>query len=537
MKVVFVVIGAEQIGISQLSSILKNEGHEVALAFSPAMFDDRTNLDIPYLAKMFDDYGDVMKTIEREKPDVLAFSCLTATYQWLLRVARDGKVMFPNVKTVFGGVHISAVPDRAIARPEVDYVVVGEGDFCFPKILEAIEKGDRITPIPNTRFKAIDGSVIRGVQQGFVQDLDSLPFPDKAIWEDHIRIKDLYLIISSRGCPYTCSFCFNNFYVRLPEEKKGRYVRQRSVDHVMQELIWAKKRYDIQVVDFQDDIFTLSKPWVKEFCERYKKEIDRPFQILVHPKYFDDDMARWLKEAGCDWVQMGIQTMDEKFKHETLRRYEDSNHIVNGLNSMNHYGLKPKVDHMFGLPGEPIESQATALKVYAESTPRRISTFWTTFLPGTDMMKQALASGRITQEYAESLYEGEGFYFFRNEDNITDKHLVKTYQQYELIYKILPALPKSWRPKLQLKHVAWVTKTQARIISVIMDLYGGFRNQNPEYPAYIRHYWFHTTSFIRKRLGFGPGRATKPAKGTSEQAPKFVQVKQVSLEEMHKSVA
>jgi radical SAM superfamily enzyme YgiQ (UPF0313 family) len=522
MKVTFVVLGSEQLAISQLSAIAKRDGHTVGLAFSASLFHDRFNLEIPSLAKVFDDKTAMLDAIRRQAPDVLAFSCITATYQWMLEVAREAKDMFPDVKTVFGGVHVSAVPDRVIAKPEVDYVVVGEGDVAFPRILDAIAKGGPKEPIPNTRFKTPDGSVIRGLQQGFIQDLDALPHYDKMIWEDHIRVGDLYLTLATRGCPYTCSFCFNNFFSRLPEEKRGKYVRQRSVDHVMHELKWAKKRYNIKCVDFQDDVFTVSKSWIKEFTQRYKKEINLPFQCLIHPQYFDDDIARWMRDAGCVWIQMGIQTMDEKFKHENLRRYEDSDHIVKGLEAMERYGMKAKVDHMLGLPGEPIGSQATALKLYSEHTPKRIQTFWTCFLPGTDLMKQGVEQGLVTPEQAERLNEGEDFYFFRNEDNISNPELVKAYQNYEMIYKLLPVLPAFIKKKIQPHHVGWVPKTIARLIAVLLDLYIGFRNNNPEFAAYANHYLFHMSAFVRRKMGLKPAKAVKPKEDilpTAYQAP------------------
>lgn len=515
MKITFAVVGSEQLAISQLSAIAKRDGHKVGIAFSASMFHDRHNLEIPWLATIFDDRDQVIKAIREQQPDVVAFSCLTSTYQWSLDIAREVKQMFPNTKTIFGGVHISAVPDRVIKKPEVDYAVSGEGDHCFSTILKAIESEDFVTPIPNTRFKAKDGTVVRGVQQGFIQDLDDLPFYDKTIWEDHIRVGDLYLTMATRGCPYTCSFCFNNFFSKLPEEKRGKYVRQRSVDHVMAELKWAKERYNIKWVDFQDDVFTVSKPWIKEFCERYKNEINVPFQCLIHPQYFDDDMARWMSEAGCVWVQMGIQTMDEKFKHENLRRYEDSNHIVRGLEAMHRYGMKPKVDHMLGLPGEPIGSQATALQLYKEQTPSRIQTFWTCFLPGTDLMKQGIEQGLVSEEQAERLNEGIDFYFFRNKENISDHELVKTYQNYELLYKILPAMPGFIRKRLKPQHVNWVPLFMGRLVAALFDVYTGFRYENPEFAAYARHYLFHLYAFFKRKAGFSSAKATVPVKGSS----------------------
>ncbi len=511
MKVTFVALGSEQLGISQLSAIAKRDGHQVSLAFSASLFHDRFNLEIPSLGNFFDDRSEVINAIKQEKPDVLAFSCLTSTYQWMLGVAKEAKEIFPNVKTVFGGVHVSAVPDRTILKPEVDYAVVGEGDIAFPLILQAIANGGPGTePIPNTRYKTKSGIVIKGVQQGFVQDLDSLPFYDKVIWEDHIRIQDMYLTVATRGCPFTCSFCFNNFFARLPEEKRGKYVRQRSVDNVIHELKWAKKRYDIQWVDFQDDVFTVNKGWIKEFTDRYKKEVNVPFQCLIHPQYFDDEMASWMRKAGCEWIQIGIQTMDETFKHENLRRYEDSNHIVQALEAMHRYGIKPKADHMLGLPGEPIGSQATALKLYAEQTPKRIQTFWTCFLPGTDMMKQAVQQGILNEEQAERLNEGIDFYFFRNKENIKNPELVKIYQSYEFLYKVMPAVPAFLKQRLKPEHVSWMPNMATRVLASVFDVYTGFRHGNPEFAAYAKHYLFHLYSFFRRKMGFSRPKATVP---------------------------
>ncbi|CAM6004746.1 unnamed protein product [Sphagnum balticum] len=505
-----------------LSAVLKQQGHQVGLAYSASLFNDRFNLEIPALGNIFRDRRLVIQAIEEQQPDVLAFSCLTSTYQWALGIAREAKEMFPDIKTVFGGVHVSAVPDIVVVRPEVDFVVTGEGERAMPMILEELKKGLTNNPIPNTRYKAADGSVIRGLQQGFIQDLDLLPFADKVIWEDHIRLKDLYLIMASRGCPYKCSFCFNNFFHKLPEEKtKGnKYVRLRSVDHVIHELKWAKNRYGLKYVDFQDDIFTTNKFWVKEFADRYKKEINVPYQILVHPKYFDDETAKWLHESGCEWIQMGIQTMDEKFKHENLRRYEDSNHIVDALESMNKYGINPKVDHMLGLPGEPIGSQATALKLYKQYPPKRIQTFWTCFLPGTELLQQGIDQGIVSPEQALRLNEGEDFYFFRNQNNIKDAELVKAYRRYEILYKILPVLPAYIRQRIQAEHARWVPKFAAGFIASIFDIYIGFRHGNPEFHAYALHYLHHIRAFCWRIVGLKAPKAS-PVKDNSAQSPVY----------------
>lgn len=103
-----------------MSAIARREGHDVHLAFSASLFHDRFNLEFPRIAPYFDDTDQVISAIKTQHPDVLAFSTLTSTYQWMLDVARQAKKINPQIKTVFGGVHASAVPDLVIQRPQVD---------------------------------------------------------------------------------------------------------------------------------------------------------------------------------------------------------------------------------------------------------------------------------------------------------------------------------------------------------------------------------------------------------------------------------
>ncbi|MFA5260830.1 MAG: cobalamin-dependent protein, partial [Candidatus Omnitrophota bacterium] len=146
MRVMFVAIAYEQLGISMLSALAKQRGHEAQLAFSVALFNDRQHTSWHPIPRFFDDTRDVLKNIERFHPDVLAFSPLSGSYRWCLHVAERARTLLPEVKILFGGVHTTAVPDRVIARPEVDYICLGEGDVAFLKTLAAIEKKDDTSP-------------------------------------------------------------------------------------------------------------------------------------------------------------------------------------------------------------------------------------------------------------------------------------------------------------------------------------------------------------------------------------------------------
>jgi len=510
MRITFVALGWEQLGISLLSAIAKQEGHEVNLAFSVSLFNDRYNLSMPKMASFFDDRHQVLKTIERQRPNVLVFSPLTGSYQWMLGIAKDVKTTFPDVKVVFGGVHTSAVPDRVLAQPAVDYVCVGEGDVAFPRILKAILAGDTSVLIPNTRYKLPSGQIMKGAQTGFIQDLDSLPVFDKTLWEEYINIGDWYLTMASRGCPYRCTFCFNNFFAKLPEETSGKYVRQRSVEHMMYELRMAKKRYKLRFLEFEDDVFTVNKKWVKEFLYQYRKEIGIPFQCLTHPKYMDEDLARWLSDAGCQHVQMGIQTMDDEFKYQSIKRYEKSDHIYRAMEVMRKYKLHPKVDHMFGLPGEPMAAQEVAHKLYVQHPPYRIQTFWTNFLPGTELVQQALAKGLITSEEVERLNDGIDFDFYRDSAKVTDPQKRKKYKAYEVLFKLMPILPRFMRQNLSVSFLERLPISVCSFISFTADILIGLVMKNPDHFTYAKHYLYHIFRFCLGKVGIKISPSTIP---------------------------
>lgn len=498
LRVSFAAIGSEQLAIGLLSGILEDKGHETAVAFNACLFHDRSNLEIPWLSKYFDDRALFIKELKDQNPEVICFSCITSTFQWAIAVAEEMKTWNPDIKTIFGGVHVSAIPDRVIEKAPVDYVVAGEGEIAIQKIIDRIATGNTDPePIENTRFK-LDGEVVVGRQSAFFQELDTLPWFNKEIWENYLPMTGKYMTMASRGCPYRCTFCFNNFFAELPEtKKKGKYVRFRSVDHVLAELKWAIARYgDITFIDFQDDVFTANKKWLREFSERYRKEIGIPFQCLTHPKYMDEETAQLVSKAGCKWIQMGVQSMDEDFKNKHLLRYERSDNIREACRVMNKYGIRAKLDHMFGLPGEPLSAQAKALDLYREYVPSRIQTFWTCYLPGTDMMNEALENGTLSQEEAERLYEGDDFHFYRIGNDIVDSEKHKYYNAYEFIFKILPSLPKRLRLSIQPEHVFWIPKLVRKPIMFTADLVGGLRYRNPDFVGYLIHNLFHLKRFF-----------------------------------------
>ena len=516
MRVIFAAIGCEQLGVSLLAALLRARGHEVGLAFSAALFDDRYILHVPRLATWFDDTAAVVDSIVSQAPDIVAFSAITNTYRWMIEVAGRVKALRPEVVVVFGGVHATAVPELVANEAAVDYVCVGEGERALLALVDAIAAGGPRRPIDNLVFRNGAGTLIQGPIAGFFADLDSLPFGDKRIWEDYVRVGDLYMIMTSRGCPYRCTYCHNSFSAKLPDagRQRGKYCRRRSIEHVLAELEQARRRYRLHCVDFVDDIFTSDRGWLKQFLPRYRREIGVPFNCIAHAQHMDEEVASWLGEAGCEWVQLGIQTVDDVYKREQLGRRETLAEIERAMSALSRHHIKVKADHIFGLPGEPVANQRRAAAFYTEMTPARISTFWATYFPATEMTRRAHASGVIDDDDLAAIERGE-LAGYHDRGTVAPAQ-VALFRACELHFRLLPLLPRWLRRRVTVDAVGLLPARSAWLLGLVADAINGLRMGNHDHLSYAAHYLYHYYRQLCARLGVEPAPATSGARRGEE---------------------
>ncbi|MBN1470515.1 MAG: B12-binding domain-containing radical SAM protein [Syntrophaceae bacterium] len=475
MKIAFFNIAHEHVAIEILSAIAKKEGHTVRLLHTHTLFREGLTREFKRLANFFNyDRQLLFKQIEVYQPDLIAFSVVTYHYQLALYYAEICKNICPHAKIVFGGIHVSCVPDAVIANDFIDYVVIGEGEKAFTEIIRHIEKGCPPEPIVNTWYQSKEGNIIKGKQIGFLQDLDSLPHYDKDIWPDTPAFKHYYMTITSRGCPYNCSYCFNYFFRNIPDETSN-YIRRRSVQHVIEELTIARKKYDIRLIEFWDDIFILDKKWLKDFLEAYKKEIAVPFKCYIHVKLFDEEVAIWLKDAGCKWVDFGIQHINEEYRRTHLKRYETNADIANTLKILKKHGIVSFADYIVALPGDTIEHNEEARLFFLENMPDIIEPYWMSYHPKTDIIKRGYELDILNDETMKLIDQGnDPNSYFASALGSQDFH-----QEYYFIFKVLPSLPVFLRKKLTYnvsKKIPYFIKILFYIYSI---LYLGYKHKSP----------------------------------------------------------
>jgi len=341
MKVLFVTkeFDVEPLGIMYLSSVLKRAGHQVDVA----------------IAK------DVIAEMERFKPHIVGFSVMTGSQDIFIKLSREMKKSF-NILTIMGGPHPTFFPE-VIEEPSLDMICIGEGEGAMVDLANRIERGESLTDIKNLWIKK-ERNVYKNEVRHFAPNLDSIPFPDREITHKYSRGRKwpVSYFIGTRGCPYSCTYCFNHVYHKM-YEGKGKVVRHRSIGNLITEIKEVVRNHETKLVYFQDDTFTLNKNWLREFCERYKKEIKLPFHCHLRPNVVDEEIVTLLKEANCYSVHMAVEAADDYLRNVVLKRNMSEDEIDKAVELLHKYDIKFMLQNLVGLPGGSLDKDLETLKL------------------------------------------------------------------------------------------------------------------------------------------------------------------------------
>ncbi|MHC4923354.1 MAG: B12-binding domain-containing radical SAM protein [Planctomycetota bacterium] len=362
-------------GLVALSGVLKANGHDTKMIYAcDAIEPVPSSEEIAAMVREYD-------------PGLLAFSVMTQQYPWAVEQAKYLRKAFPEIPQAVGGVHITMVPDEAFEDQVFDYYCAGEGDYALLELVNRLEKGEDTTTTPNMRVWK-DGKKHFNPVLPF-PNLDTLPPLDYDLFDmgKVLHAKKGWLsILTSRGCPYKCTYCFNKEIVDLYRAEGGakspkEFLRKFPIPRIMEEIQMLRdKNPGISTVIFDDDLFTLDKPYVLEFCKAYKEaHPDLPFVVNCHVQVFDDEMACALKEAGCMIVKYGLESGSPRVRKEVLWRWMKNEKIAASFESAHRYDLHTSAFVMIGLPSESREEIEETIDLCAEVKMGRFR--WAVFFP------------------------------------------------------------------------------------------------------------------------------------------------------------
>lgn len=502
MNVVFVYAGFENLGIEYLSAVLKKAGHATRLAFDPRLFNDQF-ISIPGLRDLFDYSKLLLVDIIRYDPQLVAFSVVSSDYLWSLKVAAEIKRLRPEIKTVFGGVHPTGAADEVLRHPEVDFVVRGEGEGAIVELADALDAGSSTDGIRNLSFRDREGQPHHNPLRPLIDDLDSLPFPDRRLYLDLIPSYEVgYMLLTRRGCTYNCSYCHHSMLNKLyPESKKK--IRLRSVDNVMQELEQVHREHPFKSLRINDDLFSWNEKWLGEWSTRYTEKIGKPFMCFVSAGTTTEKVADHLKKANCFQVCIGVQSPTARVREEIFNRHEKDATISRALSLYKERRIRCSVDNIIGYPDQTTEELKNLVRFYAGGTVfGRVATFWLLYHPGTDIVDIAIKRGALSLSDIENIPREPDF----TANTIQGARHSKEYRRFHLLVLATHFLPKSaieWL--LKNNHYRRIPLINPSLIEIPMTLLAQDRH-DPARRHYFRrylHYWYKI--LLRKLTDNPPG--------------------------------
>lgn len=308
------------LGIAYIAAYLEKQGHEVELLDTVALGGKKPTTA---LGDVWVRYGitdeDVIKKIEKAKPDAVGITCMYTAYAGdAHRLAKLVKDNYPEMPVIFGGAHSSTFPELVLKDKNVDLVVQGEGEQTVLEIMKRLEKKEDILSSPGTVVRN-NGSITSNPPRGYISDLDTIPFPARHLLDmeryKNATMKEGYIlrrpsttIVTSRGCPGKCIFC-------TIHSVWGRKWRYRSAKNVVDEMEVLVNDYGIREIHWVDDSAGIKKSRVIEMCDeilRRKLDIKWATPNGIAHWTLDEHTLDKMKEAGCYRLTFGIESGNEE---------------------------------------------------------------------------------------------------------------------------------------------------------------------------------------------------------------------------------
>ncbi|MFA6989229.1 MAG: radical SAM protein, partial [Candidatus Gastranaerophilaceae bacterium] len=363
------------IGLACIASYLEQYGHTVKIIDMNA-----ENISIESLKNnnSFNDY------------DFIGITASTPLINKAYKIIEIIKAQINDkTKIILGGVHPSVLPEEAFEKSKIDYVIRGEGEQTFIEIVE----GKKLSQIKGLSFKE-KGVLIHNSNRELIKNLDELPLPAY-----HLLPMGKYRpalgayrqlpgigIITSRGCPGNCSFCFNIF---------GRSIRTRSSDSVMDEILLLYNTYKIREIAFYDDTFTVNKQRVIEICKKIiENKLKITWSCFARVDFIDEKILYYMKKAGCHQIMYGIESVSQEIL-DKINKKINKEKIINAVKISQKSGIHVRAAFMIGNPEETEKTIEESFEFAKELHPDLVVYNITTPYPGTKMYDWAEENGYL----------------------------------------------------------------------------------------------------------------------------------------------
>jgi len=346
----------------------------------------------------------VKEVLAKKKPDVIGFSVLHGNRWGAIDIARTAKQLNPKTQVVFGGIGATFLWEHLLTHfPEVDVVVLGEGEWTFLNLVRHFEKkqDQGLAQIRGIAYRE-NGKILKTAQPDPIRDLDGLPIPSKHFLYEHVS--------SSRGCAWNCSFCGSPQFW-------GRNIRWRSPENFVEELEMLFRK-GVSFFYFSDDTFTLDPKRVIEICKRIiEKNLKISWYAISRVDQVDEEMLYWMRRAGCIQISYGVESGSVKIR-KALGKPVKTEQIRRAFALTTRYGILSRAYFIYGAPGETWETIQETIDLMDEIKPLSAIFYILDVFPGTRLYSDLKKRHGITEDVW--LKRMEGIMYFETDSTMND---------------------------------------------------------------------------------------------------------------------
>lgn len=352
------------IGLAYLAAVIEQNGHELKVFDSLAL-----RLDHAGLGREFSLY----------QPDMVGITAVTPTAHSALFTAKIAKENVPNTTVVLGGPHATFLDKQILTEePAVDVIVRGEGELTIVELLLKLSEHASLDDIEGITFRK-NGEIIRTPDRPYIEKLDELPLPAYhylALKNYQFFGKTIIPILTSRGCPFQCSYCVSS-------RMAGKDFRARNPIKVVDELEWLKKEHNPGAFSFYDDAFTYDRERAVQICEEMiKRKINIPWDCQTRVDRISKEILVKMRAAGCQLVSFGAESgcqkiLDSVNKKTTIELNEKA------IKMAKEAGISAAMSIIIGYPGETKETLQQTYDFIRRTKPDYVYLCLATPYPGT----------------------------------------------------------------------------------------------------------------------------------------------------------
>ena len=366
------------IGTAYLNGAVKSAGHQFVLHLG-------------------DEESAAMNRIEQEKPDMIGFSCMTGIHTTALKLASSIKHR-TSTPVMMGGPHPTLFPE-VIEHEGLDVICRGEGEFALMDALNAIDAKQPLAGIPNLWVKE-NGKIHKADPRPLTDPLDQLPPLDWSCYQGTAAQSSSPVAFPIRGCPFSCSYCFNANFREFYHVSPRQYIRHFSVERAIEETRAAVQAFEPNPVLFTSDTFGIDLDWMDRFLTSYSREFKRPFVLLLRPEYATEPLVDILARHQCHSVAIGVESGSERVRSQLLNRKYSNQYLIEVADRLHRAGIKFRTYNMVGLPGETEEEmwETIDINVRMKADYPRCAIF--SPMPGTKLTDKAIAEGYLDPAFS-----------------------------------------------------------------------------------------------------------------------------------------